>query len=192
MAGRPPPRTRRTRRRVRCRHEEPEHLGRQQRLITSVPRSSLATSRPGAGGLGAVPRVPSPTCPARTASRRESSRVSQVLGVPQPQVGERTLPGPTAGDVHPQLGEPEEPGDERLDDVDALQPVDPDAAGLPGDDAGVDAELVALDPVLRAQPRRRAVAPRRRPAAPAASSRSAPSRPEEVVPGRAEHHHDER
>ena len=107
----------------------------------------------GSDAPGRRRRPRSAAAPARTASRRCSSVARSVLRLPERQERQRALAGATAGDVHLQLGQPEQPGHERLADVDALQPVDPDPARLPGDHAGVDAQLVGLDPVLRAQPR---------------------------------------
>ncbi len=75
----------------------------------------------------------------------------------QGEVGEGSLTRAPARDVHPELGEAEQPRDEGLHDVDPLQPVDPDPPRLAAQHARVHAQLVGLDPERRAQPRRGAV-----------------------------------
>ena len=128
-------------------------------------------------------------------------RVAQLLRVVLAQVGEqRDRRSRAAGHLEPQLGQPEEPGEQRPDDVDGLQPVEPGLALLPEEHAGASCSVVGVDPVRRAlrqdeaavdaadagtpPPRRRARrAPRR-----ARACRS----PEQLVAALLRHHGDER
>ena len=152
--------------------------GDSSRLSTSVRRSRRATPAPAPGGAASASSPASRAGPARvrTASRRASRRVAQVLGLCSAQERERPLARAAAGDVHLQLGEPEQPGHERLADVDPLQPVDADPAATAGTRPRCRPAARRPRSSTSSAATRRRRTPRRRPAARAGPRRSARGR----------------
>ena len=59
----------------------------------------------------------------------------------------------SAGDLEFELGEPEQAGDQRLDHVDGLQPIEAHLALLPEQHAAVQVQDIAGDPVAGGPPR---------------------------------------
>ncbi len=86
------------------------------------------------------------------AGRAGQQQPAQVLGLGLPQVGQPHGRALAAGDLDPQLGQPDEPGQQRLHDVDGLQPVQPGLALLPVQDPGAQMQGLVVDRVRRHPP----------------------------------------
>ena len=85
------------------------------------------------------------------AALRQQHRPERA-GVLLGQVGQRRLGVAAADHLQAQLGEPQQPSDERADDVDALDPGERDPPGAADEQPAVDLQLAARHPVPRGAP----------------------------------------
>ena len=143
-----------------ARHDQDEEDGRagqQQRADDPARRAPAAARARGRRAPGRARRPAAAGAPTSTPGGAGHDLVAQLLGLRLAQVAEDDVGLPAAGRLHAHLGQPEQAAQERLDDVDGLDPVEAGVALLAEQDAGVQVDRLGGDGEAHAPPREHGV-----------------------------------